>query len=203
MTGEMVRDQALAASGLLVRQVGGRSVRPYQPPGLWKELASASSVYQPEQGGNLYRRTMYTFWRRTIPPPQLILFDAPNRELCTARRPRTSTPLQSLVLMNAPAYVEAARYLADDLLARELSNRQRLVEAFQAMIVRKPSARELKLLTVTWEHFRRRYASDIEAARKFVQVGYSKPRSSQLADLAALTATVSMIMNLDEAVTRE
>src|SRR5687767_9311067 len=117
---ELIRDQALAVSGLLDPRIGGQSVFPYQPPGLWEELMSRSDgdqftaqKYVQSHGADLYRRSMYTFWKRTSPPPSLSAFDAPDRETCTVRRGRTNTPLQALVLMNDPTYVEAARKLAE------------------------------------------------------------------------------------------
>jgi hypothetical protein len=117
---EFIRDQALAVSGLLNREIGGKSVSPYQPPGLWEELMSrddgknwTAQTYVQDHGKDLYRRTMYTFWKRTCPPPTLATFDAPDRETCTVRRARTNTPLQALVLLNDPTYVEASRKLAE------------------------------------------------------------------------------------------
>ena len=119
MSAEMIRDAALAASGLLNRQMGGPSVRPYQPAGLWKEvdgLAELAGVYEQDQGGALYRRSVYTYWKRGSPPPAMVVFDAPVRETCAMRRSRTNTPLQSLVLLNDPTCVEAARALAERML---------------------------------------------------------------------------------------
>jgi hypothetical protein len=120
---EFIRDQALAVSGLLDRRIGGASVSPYQPPGIWEELASradgknwTAQEYSQSHGRDLYRRTMYTFWKRTAPPPTLVAFDAPDRETCVVRRARTNTPLQALILMNDPTYVEASRKLAERIL---------------------------------------------------------------------------------------
>ena len=114
---EMIRDNALAISGLLVRKIGGPSVFPYQPAGLWEESGTNQS-YRQSKGEGLYRRSMYTFWRRTSPPPAMLTLDAPSREWCLARRERTSTPLQALVLLNDPQFVEAARVLAEKLMDR-------------------------------------------------------------------------------------
>ena len=115
--------QALAASGLLVRDVGGPSVKPYQPPGLWEELASSGNVYLQDKGDALYRRSMYTFWKRTVPPPAMTTFDAPSREVCSVSRSRTNTPLQALALLNDTTYVEAARNLAQRAMTEAAPNR--------------------------------------------------------------------------------
>ncbi len=117
LTAEEIRDSALAASGLLNRTVGGPSVKPYQPAGFW-EQSGTGKVYEQDQGLKLYRRSLYTFWRRTAPPPSMITFDAVTREVCTAKREATATPLQSLVLLNDPQFVEAARALAQKVLQR-------------------------------------------------------------------------------------
>ena len=109
----MIRDQALALGGLLVDRLGGPSVKPYQPPGIWEAVSyDGDQVYRPDHSDALYRRSLYTFWKRLSPPPTMLIFDGPTRETCTVKRPRTNTPLQALVLMNDPTYVEAARALA-------------------------------------------------------------------------------------------
>ena len=124
---EMIRDQALAASGLLVERIGGPSVRPYQPAGLWKELTGAED-YRPDAGPGLYRRSLYTFWKRTVAPPSMITFDAAGRETCTVREVRTNTPLQALNLLNDVTFVEAARLLAERVLLAEGAGTQAQVE---------------------------------------------------------------------------
>ena len=116
LSAEMVRDQALAISGLLVEKIGGQSVKPLQPEGLWKDL-SGGEDYEPDKGENLYRRSLYTFWKRTVAPPGMVTFDAPSRETCTVRQTRTNTPLQALNLMNDVSYVEAARVLAQRIMS--------------------------------------------------------------------------------------
>ena len=130
---ELVRDNALAISGLLKESIGGPSVKPYQPPGLWEDVTvSRRGVYVAERGENLYRRSMYTFWKRTCPPPALMSFDAPNREVCVVRRAITNTPLQALVLLNDPTYVEAARKIAERvLLEAGKTSEARLAFAFR------------------------------------------------------------------------
>jgi hypothetical protein len=146
---EFIRDQALAVSGLLDPRIGGTSVSPYQPPGLWEELASredganwTAQVYRQSHGPDLYRRTMYTFWKRTSPPPTLSTFDAPDRETCTVRRATTNTPLQALILLNDPTYVESSRKLAERML-REAgpSNADRIAFAFRLAIARRAAGR--------------------------------------------------------------
>ena len=118
LSAEMIRDQALAASGLLVERIGGPSVRPYQPPGLWQDLNG--QTYKPDSGPGLYRRSLYTFWKRTVAPPAMVAFDASTREACTVRETRTNTPLQALNLLNDVTYVEASRKLAERVLSDEL-----------------------------------------------------------------------------------
>src|SRR5207253_10712429 len=150
---EFIRDQALAISGLLNRGIGGASVSPYQPAGLWQELASrgdsknwSAQFFVQSHGKDLYRRTMYTFWKRTSPPPQLVTFDAPDREVCTVRRSRTNTPLQALVLMNDPTYVEASRQLAERMIRHAKEPESRLAFAFRLATARPPSEREAAIL---------------------------------------------------------
>src|SRR5262249_22712444 len=150
---EFIRDQALAVSGLLDGRIGGKSVSPYQPPGLWEELMSRSDganwtaqVYVQDHGIDLYRRTMYTFWKRTSPPPTLATFDAPDRETCTVRRARTNTPLQALVLMNDPTYIEASRKLAERMMTEAASTAERIILAFRLATARAPSENEMSVL---------------------------------------------------------
>ncbi|HXG09872.1 MAG TPA: DUF1553 domain-containing protein [Gemmataceae bacterium] len=203
LSAEMVRDSALAASGLLVERLGGPSVKPYQPDGLWKELATVGE-YRQDHGPNLYRRSLYTFWKRTVAPPQMMTFDAAGREACTVRETRTNTPLQALTLMNDVTYVEAARVLAERALKEGATPEQRLTRAFRRVMARPPQPAELKILLDSLEHYRARYRGDREAARKLVHVGES-PRDENLdiGELAAYTAVASLILNLDEAITKE
>jgi mono/diheme cytochrome c family protein len=207
---EFIRDQALAISGLLNRDIGGASVSPYQPAGLWQELASrgdsknwSAQFFVQSHGKDLYRRTMYTFWKRTSPPPQLVTFDAPDREVCTVRRSRTNTPLQALVLMNDPTYVEAARKLAERMILQTSAAPDRLAFAFRLATARAPSAKELDVLQRALQLQRDRFARDEKAALKLLAVGES-PRDESLppAELAAYTVVASVILNLDEVVTK-
>ena len=198
---EMVRDNALAVSGLLNRQVGGPSVFPYQPPGIWEDIAFGAEYsaqhYTPDTGDKLYRRGMYTFWKRTMPPPGLNTFDAPDREKCTARRLMTNTPLQALVLMNDPTFVEAARVLAE-LTMKEggKDDAQRITYAFERATARKPAARET---TVLKEILHRKTATE-----KLIYIGDSVPDAKlNPTELAAWTTVASVILNLDETITKE
>ncbi len=149
----MIRDQALAVSGLLVEQIGGKSVRPYQPAGLWKPVGfggSNTSEFTQDTGAKLYRRSMYTFWKRTSPPPSMTTFDAPDRETCQVRRARTNTPLQALVLMNDVQFIEAARKFAERVMGEGGSDvRERITFAFRTVLARRPSPSELASLDTT------------------------------------------------------
>jgi hypothetical protein len=207
---EFIRDQALAISGLLNREIGGASVSPYQPSGLWQELASrgdsknwSAQFFVQSHGKDLYRRTMYTFWKRTSPPPQLVTFDAPDREVCTVRRSRTNTPLQALVLMNDPTYVEAARKLAERMMHRAKTPEERLAFAFRLATARKPNAQEVAVLTQVLQRQLERYRQDEKAARKLLAVGESAADATlPPVELAGYTMIASVILNLDETVTR-
>ncbi len=200
---EMVRDQALFAADLLVEQLGGPSVKPYQPEGLWKELADAD--YVQDHGPSLYRRSMYTFWKRTIPPPTMLTFDAAGRETCIVRETRTNTPLQALTLMNDVTFVEASRVLAQR--ATRESNptpEARLTRAFRLATSRNPRPQELTLLTAGWQSQLKHFQQHPAAAEQLLNQGES-PRSLELdpAERAALTAMAGVMLNLDETITKE
>jgi hypothetical protein len=206
---ETVRDNALAASGLLVEKVGGPSVFPYQPKGVWEEIAYgdvySAQTYVQDHGENLYRRSMYTFWKRTAPPPALATFDAPDREKCTARRPRTNTPLQALVLMNDPTFVEAARALAQRMILEAgRDHGKRIEHGFRLAVARKPTPRERQWLRDLAEKHTSDYRKDPQAAEALISVGESKPDPRvDKTELAAWTTVASVILNLDETITRE
>jgi hypothetical protein len=209
LSAEMIRDTALKASGLLNDQIGGPSVFPYQPPGLWEEMAfgegfSAQSYVQ-SHGKDLYRRGMYTFWKRTVPPASLATFDAPDREKCTARRAQTNTPLQALVMMNDPTYVEAARALAQRTITEAGKDEKRRVEyAFRLATARKPSGKEVGVLRQLLKGREDEFRRNRSAALKLVSVGES-PRDKRIdvAELAAWTTVASAILNLDETITKQ
>ena len=196
---EWVRDGALAAGGLLARTLGGPSVRPYQPEGLW-ERSGTGKTYVQDTGDRLYRRSLYTFWKRTLPPPSMTAFDAPTREVCVARREATMTPLQSLVLLNDPQFVEAARALAQTLLRRHPADAApRHRDAFRALLGRDPDTREAQVLAQAFEEQRAAFAADPSGARELLGVGES-PWDERLSpvDLAAMTVVAHLVMNHDE-----
>ena len=206
---EMVRDNALAISGLLNDKIGGPSVFPYQPKGLWEEMAFGEGYsgqsYTPSSGPDLYRRGMYTVWKRTVPPPSLTLFDAPDREKCTARRAVTNTPLQALALLNDPTYVEASRALAERMLrSGGKSDQARIDFAFKLATARTPDSQERAVLLGSLKEFRASYSRDQANANKLVAIGDAKLDSSLVPrELAAWTTVASMILNLDETVTKQ
>lgn len=209
LPGEVIRDQALAVSGLLVDTIGGPSVRPYMPAGVWDETSKYGNLrnYKADDGPGLYRRSMYTIWKRTAAPPSMLLFDAPNREVCTIKRSRTNTPLQALSLLNEVTFVEAARKLAVRMLTQGGdSDEDRLVFGFQLVTTRQPTSEERQLLLAGLQQDRERFAQHPEAAAELLNVGKSEVVSdAQLtpAEHAAWTLTANVLLNLDEVVTRE
>jgi hypothetical protein len=203
LSAEMVRDQALFAAGLLVEKLGGPSVKTYQPASLWRELADTD--YKPDKGENLYRRSLYTFWKRTVAPPDMIAFDAAGRETCIVRQTRTNTPLQALTLMNDVTFVEASRVLAERVLHEgDATDDEQLTRMFRLVTARSPRPAELKILRGNLDQHRARYRQDRRAAQQLVRVGES-PRDERLdvAELAAYTAVANLILNLDETITKE
>jgi len=205
---EVVRDNALAVSGLLVEKRGGPSVKPYQPAGLWEEIAFGGNFtaqkYEQDHGEALYRRSMYTFWKRTCPPPSLQTFDAPEREFCIVRRSATNTPLQALVTMNDPAFVEAARKLGERMMTEVAAvPKDRLRYAFRLVLARQPKDEEVRVLLGIQQEQLGVFRKDPAAAEKLLSVGES-PRNKSLdaAELAAWTAVANVILNLDETVTK-
>jgi hypothetical protein len=212
LTAEAIRDNALTVSGLLNRKLGGPSVRPYQPAGLWEQLAFggdfSSQSYVQSKGEDLYRRGLYTYWKRSLPHPSLATFDAPNREVCTDRRPRTNTPLQALVLLNDPIFVECARVLGQRVMREGgTTAEERMKYAFQLCTARPPRPEELKILLSLYERQLLRFRNNREAAQKLVSVGESPLPSKagaemDVSELAAWTAIGNVLLNLDETVTR-
>nr|MBA2355588.1 DUF1553 domain-containing protein [Acidobacteriota bacterium] len=205
LASEQIRDNALAASGLLVRTIGGPSVYPYQPAGLWEELATRNATtYVQGKGDDLYRRSLYTVWKRTTPPPSAISFDASERLFCTVRRQRTSTPLQALVLLNDPQYVEASRVLAARVMREGgESPEARIRLAFRLLTSRAPRAEELSSLLTLFTTERAVFAAAPAAAQALGRVGGHRPAATGTAvDVAAYTVVASTIMNTDEAVNK-
>jgi hypothetical protein len=207
LSAEVVRDNALAIAGLLTTRIGGPSVKPYQPAGLWEELAGGAgeAPYVQDKGPGLYRRSLYVYRKRTVPHPALANFDAPSRETCQVKRSRTNTPLQALELLNDVAYVEAARRLAQLMLfdgGRTAD--ERIAFGFRRASARIPTLAELAVLRRGLERYRSAYRADRAAAMQLVRHGESPvdPRSDPI-ELAAYTATAGVILNLDETITQE
>ena len=201
MDAEMVRDYALAASGLLVRQIGGPSVKPYQPDGVWEAVSMGgnTSSYKRDSGENLYRKSMYWFWKRTAPPASMEIFNAPSRETCTIRRERTNTPLQALVTLNDPQFVEAARALADR--AWEIggqTDESRIDFLARRLVARPLSPQEMPIVKQSLADLQAYYGAHAEEAKQLISVGDSKPRLPDPAQLAAWTMLTNELMNLDE-----
>jgi hypothetical protein len=204
---ELIRDQALSASGLLVTTIGGPSVKPYHPPGLYEQVTAGKgyNVYVPGRGRDLYRRSLYTYWKRSVPHPAMLLFDAPFRETCTLRRVRSNTPLQALNLMNDPTYVEAARFLAGRMI-REGGQTvaSRLVYGFRLLLARDPQPQELAVLRAALERNRADFRADMESARALLAVGDGGADAAlDVAVHAAYTSVAATLLNLDETLTKK
>lgn len=207
MDAETIRDSALAVSGLLTETLGGPGVFPYQPAGLWVELNNRPGymqIYKVSAGSELYRRSLYTFWKRTSPPPPMKIFDAPDREFCTATRSRTNTPLQSLVLLNDPQFVEAARQFAERILREGgQSFELRLGFAYRTALGRKPSNEEENLMKELFDSERARFEQDAVAVAALLKVGDTEHSNElNLPELAATTVIARVLLNLDEAITK-
>ncbi|MGN6546130.1 MAG: DUF1553 domain-containing protein [Aureliella sp.] len=199
---EVLRDNALAIAGILNPTLGGKSIKPYQPAGTWEINEMSGYKYETSKGADLYRRGLYVYWRRSTVYPSFITLDAPTREFCVAQRAKTSTPLQSLVLMNDPVFVEAARALAQRILAQpDLDDAARLTYAWRLALARQPAASELSILSRTLEQMHATYRENAEGARKLVSVG-ELPKPAELDDreLAAWTALSNIILNLNETI---
>ncbi len=206
---ELIRDTALQVSGLLVPRLGGPSVNPYAPGDLWREIShygsspATAQTFVQDRGEKLYRRSLYTYWKRTAPPPNLAAFDAPSREVCTVTRANTTTPLQALVLLNDVQFVEAARAFAERMLGRPGDDAARLRWAFSTCVAREPQDREIAVLVNTLARERARYAQDPAAAEAYLRSGES-PRDARLApaEHAAWAQVASLLLNLSETITR-
>ncbi len=205
---ELIRDSALAISGLLVEQMHGPAVFPSQPPGLWRELSYdpdefTAQVYVPSRGADLYRRSLYTFWKRSVPPPNMEAFDAPSREVCVATRGATNTPLQSLVLMNDPTFFEAAKIFAEKIVQHPGSVQDRITYAYRSISGRSPTAQQASILEQLWSDLRASFERDPAAADQLLQLGSSSPSTpSKEAEWAAWTTTASVLFQMDEFLTR-
>jgi hypothetical protein len=202
MDAEMVRDYALAASGLLTPTIGGPSVRPYQPKGVWEAVAmqeSNTGVYRQDHGDKLYRRSLYTFWKRSAPPASMDIFNAPTRETCTVRRERTNTPLQALVTMNDPQFFEAARALAQRALTDERGNLEREVDFMAERLLARPlDGREREIAERAYGDYKSYYSAHTGDARAALSVGESPAANLAAPEFAAMTMLANQMMNLDE-----
>ncbi len=201
---EFIRDLVLSSSGLLVKTIGGPSVKPYQPDGLWEGATSGRgilSMYIQDHGNDLYRRGLYNFIKRTVPPPTMGIFDASNRDQCEVKRSRTNTPLQALMMMNDPAVLEASRVLAARILTDDNTISDKIVKAFRLIICRKPTEKEIALLKNHYEV--ELNALNVETAKELVSVGeYPLPENTDITKLAAMMQVVNTIYNLEEAITK-
>lgn len=203
LAAEMVRDNALAVSGLLNPTLGGTSVKPYQPAGYWAHLNFPARKYEHDTGSNQYRRGLYTFWCRTFLHPSLAAFDAPSREECTVERPRSNTPLAALVLLNDPTYVEAARGLADRMCAEGITTPTGKIElAYRLVLQRTPRSKEVELLLDLFREQKEYYSAHPEEAEKIRSVGLAPSRAGPTQERAAWIAVARTILNSHETITR-
>jgi hypothetical protein len=203
MDAEVIRDYALAASGLLVPKIGGPSVKPYQPDGVWEAVAMIGSNtrdYKPDKGDKLYRRSLYTFWKRAAPPASMDIFNAPSREVCTVRRERTNTPLQALVTLNDPQFVESARHLAELALKSGGSTQESRVQFMAARLLARPlSAEEESVVRASLADLSAYYQGHPADAKQLIAVGESKPDPALDATaVATWTMLANELLNLDE-----
>jgi hypothetical protein len=201
---EQVRDNVLLASGLLVRTIGGPSVYPYQPSGIWEALATRNATkYVQQHGDSLYRRSMYTIWKRTSPPPMMLNFDSPDRSLCTVRRQKTATPLQALVTLNDPQFVEAARVLAERVIKKKTSFDARMQFFFQSVVSRNPRPNELQILKTLYDSEYQAFIKDTKRAESLLAIGeFARDKELNISELAAYTVVVNTILNYDEAIVK-
>jgi hypothetical protein len=207
LSAEVIRDQALAVSGLLVKEVGGPSVKPYQPEGIWKETTGggggSTARYVLGSGDDLYRKSLYTFWKRTVPPPSMLSFDASNRDLCTVKTQQTNTPLQALVLLNDPQMIEAARGLAERVASKNLSLEEQLSYLYTATTGALAETEELTQLQQLYTDMQAQVEQDAIEVEDYLSIGASKVKSTaDRSAFAALALTAHTLLNLDQTITR-
>jgi hypothetical protein len=202
MSAELQRDLILSSSGILNKEVGGPSVKPYQPKGVWESTTSGRGElarYVQDNGDKLYRRGLYNFIKRTAPPPALLIMDASNRDQCEVTRLRTNTPLQALVLMNDPQVLEAARVLAQNTANENISEDQKLEKLFRLILCRIPSEKEFKMLRAYFDKEKIRFKNNKQNANAFLQAGeYPQIKTKEIGETAALMQVNQMLFNLDE-----
>ena len=204
LSAEAIRDQALFVSGLMVPTLGGPSVRPYQPPGLWKDVVYSNvPKFKQDHGDKLYRRSLYTYWKRSVPPPNMQALDAPSREACTLTRSRTNTPQGTLVLWNDPTFVEAARILAEKVVRKRMDRADSLKLLFRLVLSRYPKFSELQKLEETFGYFEREFTSHPASATDLLKTGeYPRDPKLESSKVSAMTAVANALLGLDEAVTK-
>ena len=202
---ELVRDMLLSSSGLLNKMIGGPSVKPYQPPGLWELATSGRGIlnkYMQDTGQALYRRGMYTFIKRTVPPPSMMMFDGSNRDECQVTRYRTNTPLQALIMLNDPTVLEASKALADKLLQQQPGTNTLIEKAFRSILCRQASAKEIETLVSFYEETKKELTKDKKKVATLIEPGSYQPKTKQIVDLAAAMQTIQVIYNMQEAITK-
>jgi len=203
---EFIRDLVLSSSGLLVRTIGGPSVKPYQPEGLWENATSGRGVlatYRQDHHDSLYRRGMYTFIKLTVPPPSMVMFDASNRDQCEVKRLKTNTPLQALIMLNDPTVLEAARVLAERLSTQQATARDRIIKAFRLIVCRKPTEKELKTLLDYYDDQLQQFTGKKLDARETLNAGeYTQQQVPDANAAAALMKTIEVMYNLEETITK-
>jgi hypothetical protein len=200
---EMVRDQALAVAGLLSHKVGGPSVMPPQPEGIWQVVYNGET-WKTSPGEDKYRRALYTFWRRTMPHPMMVNFDAPSREFCVLKRSRSNTPLQALNTLNDPAFIECAQAIARKVAAQPGADvKARAAHAFRLVLARAPQPKEVERLVTLFQTELKNYQADEKAAEKMATSESGKPKEPcNLAELAGWTVVANVLLNLDETITK-
>ena len=207
LSAEMIRDQALAVSGLLVEKLGGPSVKPYHPPGLYEQVVSGTgpSTYVQGHGEDLYRRSLYTYWKRSVPNPAMLIFDVPFRETCIVRRTRTTTPLQALNLLNDPTYIEGSRFLAQRMMREGgPAPESRIRHGFRLALGREPRSAELSVLVNGFRRMEYSFSSDRSGAESLLTVGEAKADPAlDPVELAAYSTVASTLLNLDETITKQ
>jgi hypothetical protein len=203
---ELIKDHVLASSGLLVEEIGGPSVKPYQPKGIWESSTSGRGVlayYVQDHDEKLYRRGMYNFIKRTVPPPVMLMFDASNRDQCEVKRMRTNTPLQALALMNDPMTLEASRVLAERLMIEKSNDSEKIDKAFRLILCRKAGEKEIQLLNKYFEEEKKTFSANPENAKQFIQAGeYKHENVDDIVTLASLMQVVQTLYNMDEAIVK-
>jgi hypothetical protein len=206
MDAEMIRDYMLATSGLLSSKIGGPSVKPYQPEGVWEAVAMRGSNtrdYRADQGENLYRRSVYTFWKRSAPPASMDIFNAPSREVCTIRRDRTNTPLQALATLNDPQAIEAARHLAASVIGASSDQEVRIDQMAKRVLARPLDDTEKKIVVESLNSLNAHFNANPAAASELIAVGeMPTPSDLPVSELAAFTMLANQLMNLDEALNK-